>query len=38
MAERDGIERIMGRHGGSAVSTLPTGAETPIAAAERLEP
>src|SRR4051794_21477937 len=36
--ERDGIERIMGRHGGSAVSTLPTGAETPIAAAERLEP
>src|SRR3954463_2463651 len=27
--EREAIERIMGAHGGSAVSTLPTGAETP---------
>src|SRR3954449_9317819 len=35
--ERESIERIMDAHGGSAVSTLPRGAETPIAAAERLE-
>src|SRR3954467_4393437 len=36
--ERETIELIMSRHGGVRVSTLPTGPETPIAAAERLEP
>jgi cell division protease FtsH len=35
--ERETIERIMARHGGVQVHDLPTGAETPIAAAERLE-
>jgi cell division protease FtsH len=40
--ERETIERIMAEHRGDdgpdAVTHLPTGAESPIAAAERLEP
>jgi cell division protease FtsH len=36
--ERDTIEQIMARHGGTRISEVPKGAETPIAAAERLEP
>ncbi|MEA2441550.1 MAG: cell division protease FtsH, partial [Thermoleophilaceae bacterium] len=42
--ERETIERIMAGHGGAPVATaddvaeLPTGTESPIAAAERLDP
>ena len=38
--ERETIVRIMERHGegGETLAQLPTGAESPIAAAERLEP
>jgi cell division protease FtsH len=40
--ERETIERIMAEHLGSAedqsLSQVPTGAESPIAAAERLDP